>query len=435
MSEKTPGIEAFVPSQSEARRPYSSADFDRDVDPARDDFNEGLDLPDINTEPMYVNIGPTHPATHGTFRIYAKLDGETVEKAGVDIGYLHRGFEKIVEIKQYGQVIPYTDRLNYCSALTNNVAYCKAVERMMGLEVPERTKMIRLIIMEIQRIMDHMICVGTTIVDIGALTNFWYFYNARDKLNDLLEALTGARLTYSYTRIGGLAWDLPAGWRDNVKSVLKQIPSAIADVRGLVEKNRIFQDRARGVGRISAEDAISFGWTGPCLRSTGVDLDLRKVRPYYGYETFDFDIPVGANGDAFDRLFVRIAEMEESMKIIHQAIDRVPDGPINVDDKRVTLPPKQKVHTSMESLINHFKLVIDGVQPPPGRIYDATETPNGELGFYIISDGSGHPYRIKVRPPCFYTMNTLKFLLEGGMVADIVAILGGLNVVAGELER
>jgi len=435
MSEKTPGIEAFVPSQSEARRPYSSSDFDRDVDPARDDFNEGLDLPDINTEPMYVNIGPTHPATHGTFRIYAKLDGETVEKAGVDIGYLHRGFEKIVEIKQYGQVIPYTDRLNYCSALTNNVAYCKAVERMMGLEVPERTKMIRLIIMEIQRIMDHMICVGTTIVDIGALTNFWYFYNARDKLNDLLEALTGARLTYSYTRIGGLAWDLPAGWRDNVKSVLKQIPSAIADVRGLVEKNRIFQDRARGVGRISAEDAISFGWTGPCLRSTGVDLDLRKVRPYYGYETFDFDIPVGANGDAFDRLFVRIAEMEESMKIIHQAIDRVPDGPINVDDKRVTLPPKQKVHTSMESLINHFKLVIDGVQPPPGRIYDATETPNGELGFYIISDGSGHPYRIKVRPPCFYTMNTLKFLLEGGMVADIVAILGGLNVVAGELER
>ena len=435
MSERTPSIDSLVPREGEVRRPYTSADFDRDVDPARDDFNEGLDLPDINTEPMYVNIGPTHPATHGTFRIYARLDGETVEKAGVDIGYLHRGFEKMVEIKQYGQIIPYTDRLNYCSGLTNNVAYCKAVERMMGLDVPARTIMIRVIIMEIQRIMDHMICVGTTIVDIGALTNFWYFYNARDKLNDLLEALTGARLTYSYTRIGGLAWDLPDGWRDNVKAVLKQIPAAIADVRGLVEKNRIFQDRARGIGRISAEDAISFGWTGPCLRSTGADLDLRKVRPYYGYETFDFDIPVGANGDAFDRLMVRIHEMEESMKIIHQAIDRVPDGPINVDDKRVTLPPKQNVHTSMESLINHFKLVIDGVQPPAGRIYDATETPNGELGFYIISDGSGHPYRIKVRPPCFYTMNTLKFLLEGGMVADIVAILGGLNVVAGELER
>ena len=363
-----------------ARAPYSSADFDNDVDPKRDDFDEGLDLPDINTTPMYVNIGPSHPATHGTFRIYARLEGELIEKAGVDVGYLHRGFEKIVEHKQYGQVIPYTDRLNYCSGLSNNVGFCKAVERMLGIEITPRTMMIRLIIMEIQRIMDHMICVGTTIVDVGALTNFWYFYNARDKLNELLEALTGARLTYTYTRIGGLAWDLPSGWKENVKAAIKEVPAAIADVRGLVEKNRIFQDRTRGVGVISAEDAISFGWTGPCLRSTGADLDLRKVRPYYGYEQFDFDIPVGANGDAFDRLMVRIAEMEESLRIIHQAIDRVPDGPINIDDKRIMLPPKEKVHTSMEALINHFKLIIEGVQPPPGRIYDATETPNGELG-------------------------------------------------------
>jgi NADH dehydrogenase I D subunit len=432
---KTLDIQEFVPPAGEVRAPYTSADFESDVDPVRDDFNEGLELPDINTTPMYINIGPTHPATHGTFRVYARLEGETVEKAGVDVGYLHRGFEKIVEIKQYNQIIPYTDRLNYCSGLTNNVAFCKAIERMMGLEVPERTIMIRLIIMEIQRIMDHMICCGTTIVDIGALTNFWYFYNARDKLNNLLEALTGARLTYTYTRVGGLAWDLPEGWRDSVKAVIRDIPATIKDVRGLVEKNRIFQDRTRGVGCISVADAISFGWTGPCLRASGSDLDLRKVRPYYGYEQFDFDIPVGANGDAYDRLMVRIAEMEESLRIIHQAIDRMPEGPINVDDKRVTLPPKAKVHTSMEALINHFKLVIDGVQPPPGRIYDATETPNGELGFYIVSDGSGHPYRIKVRPPCFYTMNTLKFLIEGGMVADIVAILGGLNVVAGELDR
>src|SRR5689334_3691475 len=383
MSDKKPiDIQDFVPHGATA--PYSAADFDHEIDPGRDDFDEGLDLPDINTAPMYVNIGPSHPATHGTFRIYARLEGELIEKAGVDVGYLHRGFEKVVEIKQYKQVIPYTDRLNYCSGLANNVAYCKAVERMMGIEITDRTKMIRLIILEIQRIMDHMICVGTTIVDVGALTNFWYFYNARDKLNDLLEALTGARLTYTYTRIGGLAWDLPEGWKQNVKAAMKEVPRAIADVRGLVEKNRIFQDRTRGVGIISAEDAISFGWTGPCLRSTGADLDLRKISPYYGYEQFDFDIPVGANGDAFDRLMVRIAEMEESLKIIHQAIDRVPDGPINVADKRVTLPPKHEVHTSMEALINHFKLVIDGVQPPAGRIYDATETPNGELGFYII---------------------------------------------------
>jgi NADH dehydrogenase I D subunit len=432
---KTLDIQDFVPRAGEARAPYTSRDFDRGVEPGRDDFDEGLALPDIDTTPMHINIGPTHPATHGTFRVYARLDGETVERAGVDIGYLHRGFEKIVEIKQYTQVIPYTDRLNYCSGLTNNVAYCKAVERMMGIEVPERTKMIRVIIMEIQRIMDHMICCGANIVDIGALTNFWYFFNAREQLNDVLEALTGARLTYSYVRIGGLAWDLPPGWRESVKEAIKLVPGAIADVRGLVEKNRIFQDRTRGVGRISGEDAISFGWTGPILRASGPDLDLRKVRPYYGYDTFDFDIPVGANGDVYDRVMVRIHEMEESLKIIRQAIDRVPDGPINVDDKRVTLPPKDKVHTSMEALINHFKLVIEGIQPPAGRIYDATETPNGELGFYIVSDGSGHPYRIKVRPPCFYAMNTLKFLIEGGMVADIVAILGGLNIIAGELDR
>jgi NADH dehydrogenase I D subunit len=419
----------------EPKQPYKAADFDSDVDPALDDFDEGLDLSDLSTESMFVNIGPTHPATHGTFRVYAQLNGETVEKAGVDVGYLHRGFEKIVEIKPYPQVIPYTDRLNYCSSLTNNVAYCKAMERMMDIEVPERTQVIRVIVMEVQRIMDHMICVGTNIVDIGALTNYWYFFNARDHLNDLLEALTGARLTYSYCRIGGLAWDLPEGWREQTLAVLKDIPKAIADVRGLVAKNRIFLDRTRGVGAISTEDAYSYGWTGPCLRATGADLDLRKVRPYYGYEDYDFDIPVGANGDAYDRIMVRIAEMEESLRIIHQAIDKIPEGPINSDDKRVMMPSKEKVHTTMEGLINHFKVLIEGPKPPVGRIYDATETPNGELGFYIISDGTGQPYRIKVRPPCFYLMNTLKFLVEGTMVADIVVILSGLNIIAGELDR
>jgi len=424
-----------VPDKNAAPKQYTSKDFDDDLDFGHDDFDEGLTLPDINTEPMYINIGPCHPATHGTFRVYCKLDGELIEKAGVDVGYLHRGFEKIVETKQYGQVIPYTDRLNYCSGLVNNVAYCKAMERMLDLEVPDRTQYIRVLVMEIQRIMDHMICVGTNIVDIGALTNFWYFFNAREKLNDVIEALTGARLTYSYVRIGGLAWDLPDGWKESVKATLKEIPKAIKDVTGLVKKNRIFQDRTMGVGMISTEDAVSYGWTGPCLRSTGSDHDLRKVRPYYHYDEVDFDIPVGANGDVYDRVMVRIAEMEESMRIIEQVIARVPDGPINVDDKMVVLPPKEKVHTTMEGLINHFKVVIEGAQPPAGRIYDATETPNGELGFYIISDGTGNPYRIKVRPPCFYTMNALKFLIEGGMVADIVAILGGLNVIAGELDR
>jgi NADH dehydrogenase I D subunit len=399
------------------------------------DTVDGTSLEDINTDPMYINIGPTHPATHGTFRVYCQLDGETIEKAGVEVGYLHRGFEKTVETQQYNQVIPYTDRLNYCSSLTNNIGFCKAVERMMGLEIPERTQVIRVVIMEIQRIMDHMICVGANLVDSGALTNFWYFFNCREKLNDVLEALTGARLTYSYTRIGGLAWDLPEGFRDQAKEALKEVPKAIKDVTGLVQKNRIFQDRARGIGMISEEDAISYGWTGPCLRASGSDFDLRKVRPYYHYDEFDFDVPIGANGDVYDRLFVRVAEMEESLKIIYQAIDNIPDGPINVDNKDVTLPPKDEVHTKMESLINHFKLVIEGVKPPAGRVYDSIETPNGELGFYIISDGSGKPYRIKVRPPCFYLMNTLKYLIEGAMVPDIVVTLAGLNIIAGELDR
>lgn len=435
MSDNQPDITKSIPAEGEERKPYTAADFDNDLDFGRDDFDEGLTLDDINTEPMFVNIGPTHPATHGTFRVYCKLDGETIEKAGVDIGYLHRGFEKIVETKHYPQVIPYTDRLNYCSGLVNNIAYCKAMERMLDLEVPERTKYIRVIIMEIQRIMDHMICVGANIVDIGALTNFWFFFNAREQLNDALEALSGARLTYSYSRIGGLAWDLPDGWEANLRAVLKGIPRAIKDVTGLVARNRIFLDRTRGVGIISEEDAISYGWTGPCLRSTGCDLDLRKVRPYYHYDEFDFDVPVGANGDVYDRIIVRIEEMKESLRIIDQAIERMPDGPINVDDKNIMLPPKEKVHTTMEGLINHFKVLIEGPKPKAGRIYDATETPNGELGFLIVSDGSGQPYRIKCRPPCFYAMNTLKYLIEGGMVADIVAILGGLNIIAGECDR
>ena len=435
MTDKKPNLDDFVPKAGEAKGPYSAGDFSADLDYSGDAAADGTTLDDIDTQPMYINIGPTHPATHGTFRVYCKLDGERIKKAAVDIGYLHRGFEKIVEHRKYNQVIPYTDRLNYCSGLVNNIGFCKAVERMLGIEVPERTQVIRVILMEIQRIMDHMICVGANIVDIGALTNFWYFFNAREKLNDVLEALTGARLTYSYTRVGGLAWDLPEDFRERVKAALEGIPKAIRDVTGLIKKNRIFLDRSRGVGVIDAEKALSFGWTGPCLRATGYPMDLRKVRPYYHYDQFSFDVPIGANGDVYDRVFVRIAEMEESLRIIYQAIDNVPGGPINVDNKDIVLPAKDEVHNTMEGLINHFKLVIEGVKPPPGRIYDSIEAPNGELGFYIISDGTGQPYRIKVRPPCFYLMNTLKYLIEGAMVADIVAILAGLNIIAGELDR
>jgi NADH dehydrogenase I D subunit len=419
------------PNHTDNRRPepeISAASADLDL-------ADETSLADLDTEPMFINIGPTHPATHGTFRVFCKLDGERIEKAAVEIGFLHRGFEKIVETKPYTQVIPYTDRLNYCSGLVNNVGYCKAVERMLGVTITPRTEVIRVIICEIQRIMDHMICVCANLVDIGALTNFWYFFNTRERLNDLLEALTGARLTYSYIRIGGLAWDLPRGFEANVAAVMKEVPKAIRDVEGLVKKNRIFIDRSRDVGVMSAKDAVSFGFTGPCLRASGVNHDLRKKAPYYHYDEFDFDVPVGENGDVYDRIFVRVEEMKQSLRIVEQALKILPGGAINIDDKNIVLPDKDKVHSSMEELINHFKLVIEGIKPPAGEIYDAIEAPNGELGFYIISDGTGKPYRIKCRPPCFYLMNGLKKLIEGHMVADIVAILAGLNIIAGELDR
>jgi NADH dehydrogenase I D subunit len=402
---------------------------------AQMDIEDEMSLDDLDTEPMFINIGPTHPATHGTFRVFCRLDGERIERAAVEIGYLHRGFEKIVETKQYTQVIPYTDRLNYCSGLVNNVGYCKAVERMLSVSITPRTEYIRVIICEIQRIMDHMICVCANLVDIGALTNFWYFFNAREKLNDVLEALTGARLTYSYIRIGGLAWDLPEGFEEGVRTAMKEVPKSIKDVEGLIKKNRIFLDRARDIGVMSADDAVSFGFTGPCLRASGVNHDLRKKKPYYKYDEFDFDVPVGERGDVYDRIFVRVEEMKQSYRIVEQALAKLPGGPINIENKNVMLPDKGKVHSSMEELINHFKLIIEGIKVPAGEIYDAIEAPNGELGFYIISDGSGKPYRIKCRPPCFYAMNGLKKLIEGHMVADIVAILGGLNVIAGELDR
>jgi NADH dehydrogenase I D subunit len=413
----------FVMAETDRKRKKEFVDIDETT------------LAELDSEPMLLNIGPIHPATHGTFRIFTKLRGERIEKAAVEIGFLHRGFEKIAETKHYTQVIPYTDRLNYCSALVNNVAFCKTVEKLMNLEIPDRAQFIRVIIMELQRIMDHLICIAANLVDLGALTNYWYFFNAREKLNDVIEALTGARLTYSYVRIGGLANDLPEGFDQSVRAALKSVPKAIRDVSGLVKKNRIFLDRTIGVCAISKEDALSFGYTGPCLRASGVPHDLRKARPYYHYDEFDFDIPVGENGDCYDRIFVRVEEMEQSMRIIEQALARLPGGPINVDDKLVSLPPKKNVYSQMEALINHSKLIIEGVRPPKGEVYDALEAPNGELGFYIVSDGGSQPYRIKVRPPCFYLMNSLAKIIEGGLVADIVVALSGLNIVAGELDR
>jgi NADH dehydrogenase I D subunit len=389
----------------------------------------------LHTHKMHLNLGPSHPTMHGTLRVMLTLDGETIVGATPEIGYLHRCFEKESENHTYTQIFPYTDRLNYLSALMNNVGYAMAVEKLLGITVPERCQYIRVIISELSRIMDHLVCIGTNLVDLGALTNFWYYFNVRETMTNWVERLCGARLTNTYVRVGGVARDLPMGSDAELRACLKDLRRAIKDVTGLLKKNRIFLERTQGVGAIVAEDAIDWGFTGPCLRACGVDYDVRKAAPYYGYDTFDWDVPVGVVGDCYDRLFVRFEEMAQSAHIVEQALDRIPDGPIEVTHPQVVLPPKHQVYNSIEGLIRHFELIMFGIKVMPGEVYSYTEAANGELGFYMVSDGSGKPYRIKVRPPCFAIYQAFPQLIKGGMIADAVAILGTLNVVAGELDR
>jgi NADH dehydrogenase I D subunit len=389
----------------------------------------------LQAQPTVLNLGPSHPAMHGTLRLYCELDGETILKAIPEFGYLHRGFEKHCENSTYTQCIPYTDRLNYVSAMMNNVGFCKAVEELMGIEIPPRAQVIRVIICEINRIIDHLVCTGTNVVDMGALTNFWYYFNVREKFYNVIEKLCGARLTTAYTRIGGLMRDIYPGFAEELLGYLVELKQAIADVSGLLTKNKIFLKRTVDIGAISAEQAIAYGFTGPCLRACGVPFDVRKDTPYYGYENYDWEVVVGEHGDTFDRVMVRFEEMHQSVRIIEQALGKIPEGPIMTDDKRAALPPKSEVYTNIEALMNHFKLIYEGVRPPVGEIYSATEAANGELGFYIVSDGTGTPYRVKCRPPCFPIYQAYGPMCEGIMIADAIAILGGLNIVAGELDR
>jgi NADH dehydrogenase I D subunit len=384
---------------------------------------------------MFLNLGPSHPASHGTLRTFVALDGESIAAAVTEIGYLHRGFEKTCEVRTYNQVIPYTDRLNYCSAILNNIGFAKAVERMLDIEITDRCKFLRVIVGELMRVVDHCICIGTNLVDIGALTNFWYLFNKREEVYTVLEKLTGARLTNSFTRIGGLYRDAYDGFEADVLELCKGLEQAAAEVQGLIAKNRIFVDRTQGICILTPERAMSYGFTGPNLRACGVPYDIRKTHPYYYYDTFDWDIALGSTGDTYDRIMIRFIEIEQSIRIIRQAVKQLPGGPVNVDDKRVTLPPKTDTYQNIEGLINHFKLVFEGVKVPPGEIYDATEAGNGELGFHIVSDGSGYPYRIKCRPPCFYAFNAFHEMVEGHLIADAVATLGSINIIAGELER
>ncbi|MCE9624478.1 MAG: NADH-quinone oxidoreductase subunit D [Deltaproteobacteria bacterium] len=389
----------------------------------------------LKAKPVYLNLGPSHPTMHGTLRLFCELDGEIIKRSIAEFGYLHRGFEKHAENSTWTQVIPYTDRLNYVSAMMNNVGYCKAVEELLDLEIPERAQTIRVIVCEMNRIIDHLVCTGTNLVDIGALTNFWYYFNVRERFYNIIEQLCGARLTTAYTRIGGLMRDLYPGFEDEMRACLKDLAKAIEDVTGLLNTNKIFLNRTIGVGPISKEDAIRHGFTGPCLRATGVGLDLRKAQPYYGYENYDFEVVVGEHGDSYDRIVVRFEEMKQSARIIEQAMAKLKPGPIMTDDKRVALPPKAEVYTNIEALMNHFKLIYEGIRPPVGEVYSATEAANGELGFYIVSDGSGTPYRVKCRPPCFPIFQAYPMMVEGKMLADAIAILGNLNIIAGELDR
>jgi len=384
---------------------------------------------------LTVNLGPSHPAMHGALRAEILLDGETILDAKTEIGYIHRCFEKESEDHTWAQIMPYTDRLNYCSAMLNNSIYAMAVEKLLGVAATPRADAVRVIVSELSRIIDHLVCVCANLVDIGALTNYWYLYNVRESIYESLEKLCGSRLTTNYARIGGMSHDLYDGFDTEIRHKLGELETAIGDVMDLVARNRIFLDRTVDVGVISQADALSFGYTGPCLRATGLAYDLRKHAPYSGYEKYDFAIPTGTNGDTHDRIMCRMAEMVQSRSIILQALDDLPDGPINIDDHAIALPPKNEVYGSIEGVMNQFKLVYEGIQVPKGEGYGFGEGANGELGFFCISDGSGVPYRIKVRPPCFPIFSSYTFLTRGGMIPDAIATLGSLNIIAGELDR
>ena len=387
-------------------------------------------------EHVTLNMGPSHPAMHGTLRVVVTLDGETIVGAEQEIGYLHRCFEKMSETHTYQQVIPYTDRLNYCSAVINNVGYCMTVEKMLGLTAPERAQHVRLILSEFYRIADHIVCIGANLVDLGALTNFWYLFQPREEIIALAESCSGARLLPTYLRIGGLSVDVPEDFLANAQKIVYSLPKYIDEVEALVMKNRIFRDRVEGVGIISKEDAINFGFTGPCLRATGVPFDVRKSNPYLGYETYDWDVPIAEGGDTYARFLVRFEEMRQSLRILQQAIDRgLPKGPVMVDNPYVALPPKEKVYNEMESLIYHFKLIMHGIQPPVGEAYFAVEGGNGEVGFYIVSDGTKNPYRVRARPPCFPIFEAYGKMITGQTIPDAISTLGSLNIIAGELDR
>jgi NADH-quinone oxidoreductase subunit D len=396
-----------------------------------------LDEPDLPSETMPLNMGPSHPAMHGTVRMVLEVEGEKIVSADVQVGYLHRCFEKEAEHATYTQIFPYTDRLNYVSPMLNNVGYALAVEKLLSVEklIPERAQFIRVIVGEVARICDHLTCLGAGAMELGSFTPFLYNLKLREWFWELLEEISGARLTHSYVRIGGVAADMPDGWGDKLREVIVKGREVIAEVDKLLTRNRIFRDRMDGIGIITREDCLQYGITGPMARSTGLAYDIRKDHPYLVYDRFDFDVPVGSMGDNFDRFAVRVEEMHQSMRIIEQALDMIPEGPVLMNDPRIVLPTKRETYNSIEAMISHFKLIMDGIRVPPGEIYSYTEGGNGELGFYIVADGTGRPWKCRVRPPSFANTAILNKLLVGLFIADVVPTFGMVNMIGGECDR
>ncbi len=385
---------------------------------------------------MEINMGPQHPATHGVLRLKLELDGETVVKCTPIIGYLHTGIEKTMENKTYLQALTCTDRMDYLGPLLNNLGYSLSVEKLFELEIPPKAQWARVILAELTRLNSHLVWVGTHALDIGAMTVFFYTFREREVLLKLFEDCSGQRMMTSYIRPGGLYYDLPPNFEKSVRNILNTFPSAIDEYEDLLTNNQIWINRTKGVGVITAEDAIAYGLTGPSLRGSGVNYDVRKANPYSGYENFHFEVPLGSNGDCYDRYLCRIAEMRQSLKIIHQAIDGLPEGPYRSDNRKFVLPPKQEALTGMEPLIHHFKLIAHGIIPPTkGESYVPIESGKGELGFYIVSDGTNKPYRVKVRPPCFVNLSAIHKMVEGRLVADVIAVIGSIDIVLGEIDR
>jgi NADH-quinone oxidoreductase subunit D len=397
-----------------------------------------FDVPEpvIGTEEMLINIGPQHPATHGVLRLICELDGETVVRVMPDIGYLHSSFEKLGEYRTWNQIVTLTDRMDYLAPLIYNCAYVMSVEKLMGIEVTERCKVVRVICMELDRIFGHLLWLGTTAIDVGAFTPFLYAFQQRERIYTLHEALTGARITTSSTRVGGMMADLPDGWIDALRDFLDTFPHTLAEIDSLLTTNQIHIGRTQGVGAITAEEAINYGLTGPNLRAAGVDYDVRKDRPYYDYETYDFEVPVGEHGDCYDRYLCRMEEMRQSVRLLRQAIARLPGGPINVQDPNVSLPSKTDCMSDMESMIHHFKLVTEGIPAPEGDCYLAVEGSKGELGMYVVAEEGGtKPVRWRVRPPSFVNLSAIPRLAEGHLVSDLIMINASLDIVLGEIDR